>query len=239
MPPIAPVGFGDQILPVQGPLNQLYTGDEEDYYKRLAKFVHGNTSAGIAESDFDLRTPERFSYEDLGSDPVTLSFLEFLITCAGYRNILEIGTFIGVSAMRMARAAGANAQVVTIEKGEEFEVCAKGNIDRNGYSDRVEVQRGEVLDLVPQMDLFGRFDLVYLDGGKDRYGDYFPILMDSLRAGGVLIADDVLFHGDVLNDSPSTDKGDGVVDLCHRVTQAGLNRVLLPFSNGMLLVRKP
>jgi len=236
---IRPVAFDDQILPIQGELNQLYAAAQDEYFRRLAGFLHANSGTTTVERRFALECPPGIDHATYGSDPITLGLLELLVKAAGVIRILEIGTFMGVSAMCMAQAAGPGARVVTFEKGSEFAGYARRNVERNGLGDRVRVIQGDVIEQRAQLEDFGRFDLVYLDGGKEMYGKYFPILLESLRSGGTLIADDVLFHGDVLNDSPSTDKGAGVLELCRLVTESGLERVLLPFANGMLLIRKP
>ena len=111
----------DRILPVQDIFTAFYKQDQSEYYERL----HGVLTSFIDENTYlyhklSIELPSRFNYFQLGSDLPSLSLLQFLIRLGGYKRILEIGTFIGVSAMHLAEAAGEGCEVVTAEIGQEF-----------------------------------------------------------------------------------------------------------------------
>lgn len=122
-------------------------------------------------------------------------FLEITARAIKARRALEIGLAIGYSVIHLARAMPDDGLVVTIEPNEEMIRAASGYIARDGLSQRIRIERGRALDVIPT--LTETFDLIYLDAVKQEYAQYLEASLPLLRIGGVIIADNVLWGGQV------------------------------------------
>ena len=124
------------------------------------------------------------------------ALLHVLVTAIGARRILEIGTAIGYSGIWMARALPDDGRLLTMELLRERATAARGNFERAGVAERVEVMIGDASRLVAKVA--GPFDLVFQDGSKQQYGPMLERLVDLLRPGGLLVTDNVLWDGEVV-----------------------------------------
>lgn len=234
--------FGAQFLPIQvenrrlhGPeshlLPQHYT--EQDLFGFLTAFN------GFANyDDLKLDVPEHMPVEQMASNPVTMAFLQFLIVFRGAKRVLELGSYIGASAIKMAQVLPVDGSVLTVEKGKEFADYAR----RNTTGLLIQVEQGDALERVTIWSghhVNHYFDMIYLDCDKEHYDEYLEPLSKLLKPGGLLVVDDVLFHGDVLNETPTTDKGKGCKRLLEKAKIYDWPKVLLPLTNGLLLMEKP
>ncbi len=131
-------------------------------------------------------------------------FLEINARATGARRVLEIGMAIGYGALHLARAMPADGLVVTIEPNEEMIRLSEGYLTRAGLRERVRIERGFALEVMPQ--LTEEFDMVYLDAMKEEYSDYLELAVPLLRVGGVIIADNVLWGGQVAGEIRSPDQ---------------------------------
>ena len=131
--------------------------------------------------------------------PEVARFLEVLIKSCSCEKILEVGTAIGYSAVIMARAAGENGRIVTLELDEEMERKANGFIQRAGLEGFIKVTRGDARDLLKHIDDI--FDMVFIDGAKGHYKEMLEVCMDMVKPGGIIACDNVLFRGMVASDS--------------------------------------
>lgn len=188
---------------------------------------------------FDLETSDRFSVEEMASSPITLSLLQWLIRLSGAKTAIEIGAFIGVSALYMASAMPPAGRLLSLEKFPEFAAIARRNIERNGLTDRIELRVADAAQVLPEIARAYRFDFAFIDGNKENYATYMHELAGAINPGGVMVVDDAFFHGDALRRSPTTEKGRGVrAALELAKSMAGWDLAFLPISNGMLLLRK-
>lgn len=228
----------DKILPDQSANNHLYMGDTGDYHASLFQLISRTCGIDSPEMGFRLQASDRFTIEEMASNLINLRFLEFLIRQSGCRHVLEIGCFIGLSALTMARALPEDGRVQTIEKFDEFADIAEANFASNGYDEKISLWRGDAFIVMDGFDDAG-FDFVFVDGNKERYADYVEKAERLVAPGGLIVIDDVLFHGDALNDKPSTDKGCGVRQLLEMAAgRADFHRTLLPIGNGVLVLEK-
>jgi len=140
--------------------------------------------------------------------PVQGRLLHVLALTRGARTILEIGTLAGYSAIWMARALPADGKLITLESDPKHAEVARANIARAGLADRIEVRLGVALDVLPQLAAEGKgpFDLIFIDADKTNLTTYFEWAVRLARPGSLIIADNVIRHGDVLDDS-SADAG--------------------------------
>jgi predicted O-methyltransferase YrrM len=127
------------------------------------------------------------------SDPEVASFLAVTVAATGAKRIVEVGTNIGYGAIVLARAAGPDGHVVTIEKSHELCEVARGYIERAGLSKRVEVREASAVEALGKLE--GMWDLAYIDCVKEEYPKYLELLAPKLDRGAVVLADNVLWRG--------------------------------------------
>jgi len=128
--------------------------------------------------------------------------LELMARMMGARRILEIGTLGGYSTIWLARALPADGELITLEYDPRHAEVARGNIERAGFGSRVEVMTGAGLDLLPKLE--GPFDFFFIDADKDGYPGYFRWALKLSRPGSVMVFDNVVRDGKVI-DAKSTD----------------------------------
>ncbi len=127
------------------------------------------------------------------SQPESIRMIEVMLKMMNAKKILEVGSAIGYSAIRMSQACG--AEVVTIELSEEMAEIARGNIKRAGLEDKISLICGDAKDVLPQIQGENEFDMIFVDAAKGQYMEFFPHCMRLLRKGGLLISDNVLYKG--------------------------------------------
>jgi predicted O-methyltransferase YrrM len=130
-------------------------------------------------------------------------WLHLLARAMGARRILEIGTLGGFSGIWLARALPPDGRLVTLEISSKHAEVARKNFDRAGVGDRVEIKLGPALDTLPT--LTGPFDLIFIDADKQGYPEYFPLAVKLSRPGTLIVADNVVRKGAVV-DAFSTDE---------------------------------
>lgn len=231
--------FKDTMLPVQPVLRQYFNGDEQGLLDALYDCIVRFTNLRTGPQEFSLEESDRVATEDMASSPMLLRFLQLLVLLKQPRRILEIGTFVGISTMYLANAMGRGGKIVTIEKFDHFAEMARRNFARNGLDGMITLLEGDAFEELRKLEQNECFDLIFLDGNKERYCDYFELLDPLLVPGGLLIVDDIFFHGDVLNENPTTEKGAGVLRFLERVRDCDTyHRAAIPIANGVLLMLK-
>jgi predicted O-methyltransferase YrrM len=238
---MAPLRYFDKILPNQASLSDLYAGDAATFPAALFRSMLASCAVPATEQRFKLVHSDKFSIAEMGSSPVQLRILELLVALSGAKSVLEIGTFIGVSAMAFATAMPVDGRVVTIERFDHFAGLARQNFAANEVGRKIELIEGDAMEVMSGFSPDRRFDAVFIDGNKERYAEYFTVAAKHLNPGGMIAVDDVFFHGDALNDAPSTEKGRGVkafLDLA--ATRNDFFKATIPVANGlMVLLHRP
>ncbi len=230
------VSYEGKILPNQHFNNNLYEG-KQDFMLALFGLLQAHASH-VDQHQFTLSEHSRVGFEEMSTPPMQLAFLKFLIDLTGCKRFLEIGTFIGNTAMHVAKMIGPDAEVVTIEKFDEFADLAQKNFDDNGLSKNITLLRGDAGERMKELK-DNHFDLIYVDGDKGRYLDLTKIAEKKLSDRGIILVDDVFFHGDALNETPKTEKGQGckaVLDYYKDTTR--FSKYVLPINNGILLLKR-
>ena len=141
--------------------------------------------------------------ETMGSNPehhmlsgrVQGKFLEIFSTVFNPLLVLEIGTFVGYSAICLARGLRDQGQLHTIEVDKDVAAIAKSNFNRTNAHDKIILHVGNALNIIPTLNK--HWDLVFIDADKSNYIEYYKMTLPRLRSGGVILADNVLFHGQV------------------------------------------
>jgi caffeoyl-CoA O-methyltransferase len=143
---------------------------------------------------------------DIAVSPSEAKLLHVLALACNAKRILEIGTLAGYSTIWMARALPPNGKLVTIEVDEAHAEVARANFARAGLQDRITLHVGRALDVLPELHatLDAPFDMIFIDADKPPYAEYFQWSLKMARPGALIIADNVIRSGDVIN----TDNGD-------------------------------
>ena len=126
----------------------------------------------------------------------TQSLLKFLLALLHPVNILEVGTAIGFSALLMSEYGPENCHITTIEKYEKRIPVAKENFSRAGKTDRITLLEGDALDLLKGLE--GGYDMIFMDAAKGQYIHFLPEVLRLLKPGGLLVSDNVLQDGDII-----------------------------------------
>ena len=165
------------------------------------------------------------------------TFLEMLCTLMSARRVLEIGTFTGYSALCMARALPDDGELVTLDIDPKATTIAQSFFDRVSYGKKIRIVLGDALTSLQALPTKEPFDLVFMDADKERYPDYFELVLPRLRKGGLLVADNTLWSGRVLAPVAASDLA--ITRFNDIVTaDARVQNVLLSVRDGMMLARK-
>lgn len=228
----------EKMLPSHPLMREAFRGNNDAFWHRLETVTNSVLPIKSVHDRWDIRLKEGMTYDTLGSTLSTIYHLRLLVQLMGCRRVLEVGTFVGVTTMFLAEVIG-DGVVTTVEIGEEFAGIARENIEANGMAKRVELIRGDINEVVPELTRAARtFDMVFLDGSKQDYGRLLWPLIDLLEPGGLLFVDNVFLHGDALNVNPATEKGRGVHHLLDQAHDLPFPMVILPCGDGHLLVMK-
>ncbi len=152
--------------------------------------------------------------------------------------ILEIGTYTGYSAICLSEGLQENGKIISMDINEELESFILGYWSKAGINNKAELKIGNALNLIPQID--HPLDLVFIDADKENYSNYFDLVIDKLNSGGIIIADNVLWSGKVLDTEKHTDKETTSI---HSFNQKIKNdprveNILLPVRDGLNVIRK-
>ena len=158
----------------------------------------------------------------------------------GPRRILEIGTYVGYSALCLAEGLTEDGKIITLDISEETNAIAKQFWSRSLLQDKIDARLGNALEIIPALD--ETFDLVFIDADKPNYGNYFDEVFPKLRSGGFIIADNVLWSGDVLNAARGEEVNDNTRAL-HEFNQkiqadGRVSNILLAVRDGLMVITK-
>ncbi len=154
------------------------------------------------------------------------------------KRILEIGTYTGYSAICMAEGLKKNGKLITIDINYELEDMVKEYVKKAGFENQIEMKIGNALDIIPELDK--KFDLVFIDADKSNYSNYYDLLIDDLPKGAVLIADNVLWSGKVIEPIKKNDIDTlALLSFNNKVQNDDrVENVLLPIRDGLMVIRK-
>lgn len=154
------------------------------------------------------------------------------------KNILEIGTYTGYSTICLAEGLVKNGKIHTIDKNEELVEIQKKYFLRSKFNKNIEIHTGNALDIINGLNI--NFDLIFLDADKENYATYFQIICKILNKNGVLITDNVLWHGKVLNSKESHDDVTKKIDQFNKVLMLNkkFQTFMLPVRDGLSIAIK-
>ncbi len=154
------------------------------------------------------------------------------------RNVLEIGTYSGYSALCMAEGLEPDAHLYTFEINDEQEDFTRPWIEGSPYADKISFIIGDALSLVPEMDV--KFDMAFVDGDKRKYVDYYEMVLSQLNPGGYILADNTLWDGHVIEKSLRHDAQTLGIMAFNDLVAADdrVEKVILPLRDGLTVIRK-
>ena len=153
------------------------------------------------------------------------------------KRILEIGTFTGYSALCLAKGLADDGILHTIELREADSLKAKEFFDQSQYKERIILHTGSALDILP--GLHETWDLVFIDADKPAYIEYFNLVLPNLRKNGFILADNIFFHGQVLEEVMKGKSAKGIQAFNDMIRQRDdIEKVILTIRDGLFLIRK-
>ncbi len=154
------------------------------------------------------------------------------------KTILEIGTFTGYATLCLAEGLQKEGQIHTIDINEELFDFQRKYFNKSSYGTQIFQHLGNALDIIPSLNI--TFDLVFIDADKPNYVNYFHLIIDKLNTGGIIISDNVLWHGKVVEPlNPKDTSTKAVLDYNNLLKQdPRIETVLLPIRDGLAVSRK-
>jgi len=163
--------------------------------------------------------------------------LELLSLLLKPRRILEIGSFTGYSALCLAKGLTAEGKLHTIELREEDAAMAQQNFNLSDANDKIILHTGNALEIIPGLE--EAWDMVFIDADKTGYIDYYKMVLPRLKKGGVILADNVFFHGEVLQPELKGKNAKAIQAFNEYIRQDdSVEQVLLTVRDGLMLIFK-
>jgi predicted O-methyltransferase YrrM len=163
-------------------------------------------------------------------------FLQMISSMLKPTMILEIGTYTGYSAICLCKGLAENGKLITIDKNEEIEDRVREFFEQSEYKNQIYYRIGNAMEMVPQLD--EQFDLVFIDADKINYANYFEMVIDKVKTGGFIMADNVLWSGKILGEI--RDKDTKALDDFNKkiASDKRIEKMILPLRDGITIMRK-
>lgn len=154
------------------------------------------------------------------------------------KSILELGTFTGYSTMCLAEGLQADGEIHTIDINKELVDFQRKYFDKSDYGHQIHQHLGNALDVIPKIDK--TFDLIFIDADKPNYINYFHLIIDKLNSGGIILSDNVLWHGKVIETLDPKDNSTKAVLEYNKLLKEDprIETVMLPIRDGLTISRK-
>jgi caffeoyl-CoA O-methyltransferase len=206
--------------------------------RKLEQYLedHSSPEDPVLE-DLFRQTHIRFVNPNMISGHLQGKFLELISLMIRPENILEIGTFTGYSAICLSKGLGPGGKLITIELNDELSAFAYSYFCRAGADSKITQLTGKAQDIIPYLDLM--FDLVFIDGDKREYIEYYKLIINKLKSGGFILADNVLWGGKVLEKETSDPQAMGIINFNAMIqSETIIENVIIPIRDGLMLIRK-
>ena len=172
------------------------------------------------------------------SGPVQGKFLEMVSHFTRPSRILEIGTYTGYSAICLARGLREEGLLYTLEINDELADIQENYIKKAGLEEKIIRIVGDAREVIPSLE--ENFDLVFIDGEKEQYSEYYELCLPRLNPGGIIIADNVLWDGKVIDEQFRTDSATMAIKNFNSLVtnDKRTENLILPLRDGLMLIRK-
>ncbi len=169
-------------------------------------------------------------------------FMQFLVRLLGVKRYIEVGCFTGYSALAVARSLPADGQVITCDVSEEWTATARKFWQKAGIADRIELRLGPAVETLQGMinaGVAGSFDMAFVDADKNQYVQYYELCLQLVRQGGIILIDNTLWGGGVVDVAVQDEETRGIRAVNQRVFEdPRVDTCLLPISDGVHLCHK-
>lgn len=196
---------------------------------------HSGTEAEVLKK-LDRETHAKVMMPRMLSGHLQGQFLAMISKMCQPKRILEIGTYTGYSAIYLAQGLTEGGRLITIDINEELEQMAKRYWAEAGVSEKIDYRIGNGLELIPDID--GPFDLVFIDADKKNYSNYYDLIIDKMAPGGIILADNVLWSGKVIDESAKDKDTVAIKEYNLKVQEDDrVDNMLLPLRDGIMMAR--
>jgi predicted O-methyltransferase YrrM len=205
---------------------------------RAEEYAKINTSA-VDEvlNEIEINTLANHPHAQMLSGHVQGKVLEFFSKMIAPERILEIGTFTGFSGLCLAKGLTNDGKLVTLELREDDAASAKNYFAKAGMESKIELHVGDALEIIPTLQ--ESWDLVFVDADKVNYINYYELTLPSVKSGGWILADNVLFHGEVLEENIKGKNAKAIHAFnVHVKNDDRVEQAMLTIRDGLLLIQK-
>jgi caffeoyl-CoA O-methyltransferase len=207
--------------------------------RKLEQYIADHTTPeDPVLEDLYRQTHIRFVNPNMASGHVQGKFLELISRMIRPEYILEIGTFTGYSAICLAKGLKQQGKLITIEINDELNDFAHSYFIKAGLESKIIQLTGNALELIP--GLKHMFELVFIDGDKREYTDYFKKIFEKVQPGGFIIADNTLWGGQVVEPDTTDPQARGIIEFNDMIrNNNSLEKMILPLRDGLTIIQKP
>lgn len=158
-------------------------------------------STGLTQWEEDIVkiTHNELNYADMLSSPVELSLMKQFISLTGAKSALEVGMFTGLMTTAIADAMGENSQIITTEINPKYMSAAELGFENLPFKERIDLRKGYAIRSIMKLNKEETFDLIFIDADKEMYPVYYDLLLPRLNPNGIMILDNMLWKGKVLD----------------------------------------
>lgn len=210
--------------------------------EKIYKYIENHASTPSQALEWVVKqTHIRTNHARMLSGAIQGQILRMLAQMTGATDILELGTFTGYSAICLASALPEGGHLDTLELNDELEDLILEGFDRAGLADKIELHIGDCKETVLRLKEEGRmYDIVYIDANKREYCEYYDLVFDMIRPGGLILADNVIWDGKVCQDPIPQDKQTLSIVRFNDMVSADprVESVILPLRDGLNVIRK-
>ena len=210
--------------------------------EKIYKYIENHASTPSQALEWVVKqTHIRTNHARMLSGAIQGQILRMLAQMTGATDILELGTFTGYSAICLASALPEGGHLDTLELNDELEDLILEGFDRAGLADKIELHIGDCKETVLRLKEEGRmYDIVYIDANKREYCEYYDLVFEMIRPGGLILADNVIWDGKVCQDPLPQDKQTLSIVRFNDMVSADprVESVILPLRDGLNIIRK-
>lgn len=209
---------------------EFIDADIEEY----ARVFSGEPSALLQE--LDRETHAMILQPRMLSGHLQGRFLSFLAKVIRPKTVLEIGTFTGYSALCLAEGLGPAGRLITIDINEELESFTRSFFDRSDYKHQIDYRIADAKEEINKLE--GPFDLVFIDADKRNYALYYDLIIDKMSPGGVILVDNVLWSGKIVDETARDKSTQALRDFNQKCLEdPRVDKMLLPLRDGLYMLR--